>query len=414
MTADYKKELSVAIDILRKLRLPVNLIRYGGDVSPLDSGFRKNIGMQAEYETAVAIARLWADGNTIYKMCDRFRCGYFYFILPDDPELTYVVVGPYLTDDLSHDALLELSEQLGLDMKHFESLVEHFASMPVYTDPTVIMAVLTALAEVIYGGPEAFSVVDVNIEQLDNLPPIRRNDMPIEQDNILERMEQLEKRYAYEDELMETVARGLTQQAEQMLASVSQLSYQKRTHDLLRNMKNYCIICNTLLRKAAQNGGVHPLHLDRISSQYAQRTDSAATTEQANSLIIEMIRNYCRLVHSNSTRQYSAIVQKTMTYIDANLSGDLSLNMLAELMSVSPGYLSTIFHRETGATLADHISTRRMRAALHMLKTTRLQIQSIAQLSGYSDPNYFSKLFKRFYGITPQQYRKGQSVLPQD
>ena len=53
-----------------------------------------------------------------------------------------------------------------------------------------------------------------------------------------------------------------------------------------------------------------------------------------------------------------------------------------------------------------------MKAALQLLKSTQLQIQSIAQLSGYSDPNYFGKLFKRFYGMTPQQYRKEQFNPP--
>ena len=48
----------------------------------------------------------------------------------------------------------------------------------------------------------------------------------------------------------------------------------------------------------------------------------------------------------------------------------------------------------------------RMKNALHLLKTTRLQIQNIAQLCGIADPNYFTKLFKRFYGLTPTQFRK--------
>lgn len=49
-----------------------------------------------------------------------------------------------------------------------------------------------------------------------------------------------------------------------------------------------------------------------------------------------------------------------------------------------------------------------MKAALQLL-TTRLQIQTVAQLCGFNDPNYFSKQFKRFFGITPQQYQHSQS-----
>ena len=52
----------------------------------------------------------------------------------------------------------------------------------------------------------------------------------------------------------------------------------------------------------------------------------------------------------------------------------------------------------------------RMKAALQLLKSTRLQVQSIAQLCGYSDPNYFTRQFRRFYGVTPLQYRRDQPV----
>ena len=55
-----------------------------------------------------------------------------------------------------------------------------------------------------------------------------------------------------------------------------------------------------------------------------------------------------------------------------------------------------------------------MKAACHLLATTRLQVQTVAQLSGFADPNYFSKRFKQQYGITPAKYRQQQSVLHQE
>ena len=88
------------------------------------------------------------------------------------------------------------------------------------------------------------------------------------QDNVLQQMKQLEERYAYENELMDIVSKGLTQRAEVMMSSVSQLSYQSRTSDPLRNMKNYCIICNTLLRKAAEKGGEEGLY--RMALLYSE------------------------------------------------------------------------------------------------------------------------------------------------
>ena len=50
-----------------------------------------------------------------------------------------------------------------------------------------------------------------------------------------------------------------------------------------------------------------------------------------------------------------------------------------------------------------------MKAAIHLLQSTGLQIQTISQLCGCADPNYFSRLFKRHYGMTPGDFRRNQA-----
>ena len=412
LAAEYQRELDLTIAILRQMRLPVHLLRPKDSLQTLDSGFRKAIGLEEDYDTALRVSQLWSHEQTIYQIHDQFMCDYIYFHLPDTDEPADVVIGPYLTSEPDPSLYLEIADRLGLSVQQFRQHTDYFASLPVFYDLSAIFAVVTSLGEVLWGSPEAFRIVDVNYEQYLSAPGNHAQEAPIEQNNILQQMQQLEMHYAHESELMDIVSKGLLHKVEMVLPSITQMHFQNRTPDQLRNTKNYCIICNTLLRKAAQSGGVHPLYLDKLSSQYARQIETAHTVGKANALIGEMIRSYCRLVRSHAGRHYAVIVQKTLAYIDANLSGDLSLKKLAEMIHVSPGYLSSLFHRETGCTLADYITTQRMKAALQLLKSTQLQIQSIAQLSGYSDPNYFGKLFKRFYGMTPQQYRKEQFNPP--
>ena len=90
----------------------------------------------------------------------------------------------------------------------------------------------------------------------------------------------MEKRYAFENELMQAVSQGLIHKAELLLTSVNTQYFEKRVADSLRNVKNYCIIMNTLLRKAAEKGGVHPVYLDNMSSSYAQRIENLSSTEK--------------------------------------------------------------------------------------------------------------------------------------
>ena len=71
-----------------------------------------------------------------------------------------------------------------------------------------------------------------------------------------------------------------------------------------------------------------------------------------------------------------------------------------------------LFRKETGQTVTEFVNERRMRTGAHLLRTTRLQVQTIAQHCGVSDVNYFSKLFKKQYGVTPKQFREeGESPL---
>ena len=191
-----------------------------------------------------------------------------------------------------------------------------------------------------------------------------------------------------------------------MMGSFGELSFEERNPDALRNIKNYSIICNTLMRKAAQQGGVHPLYLDEISSDFARRIESVKHPEEARQLIPDMIRSYCRLVRKHAAENYSPLVRKAVLLVEADLTQDLSLSAVAAALNISPGYLSGLFHRETGRTLTEHVNEKRLEQGARLLRSGSMQIQTVAQHCGIPDVNYFSKLFKKQYGQTPREYRK--------
>ena len=235
--------------------------------------------------------------------------------------------------------------------------------------------------------------------------------IPVDPDKIsdedtLWKMRALEQRYAYENELIEAVAKGQSHKADMFLTTFSHLSFEQRSADPLRNTKNYCVIMNTLLRKAAEQGGVHPLHLDHTSSGFAFRIEQAVSMEAVGTILSEMFHTYCRLVRKKSLKGYSPPVQKAIALIDADLAGSLNLRTLAQSLSISSSYLSSLFKKETGQTLTDYIVARRMDLARQLLSKTKLQVQTVAQHCGILDVQYFSKLFKKATGMTPKEFRQ--------
>jgi len=160
------------------------------------------------------------------------------------------------------------------------------------------------------------------------------------------------------------------------------------------------------MRKAAEKGGVHPMHLDHLSSSFALRIESLASHTDHFELMLEMFRAYCRLVRKHTMQGLSPIVRKTVLMIESDLSANLTLATLAEAQNVSSGYLATIFKKETEKTVSEYIRKKRVKQAKHLLATTHLQVQTIALHCGIMDVQYFTKIFKKETGKTPKEYRE--------
>ena len=100
-----------------------------------------------------------------------------------------------------------------------------------------------------------------------------------------------------------------------------------------------------------------------------------------------------------------AVISKLKTYIEENLSGDLTRAVLAGQVYLSEDYITKLFIRETGQTLPNYITRRRMEKATRLLRTSSAPISRIAMEVGYSNFSYFSKNFRDYAGCTPNEYR---------
>lgn len=349
---------------------------------------------------------LQAESNVIYHLTTSYFGKYIYFRLPDQETSMVLVLGPYLSEELTYEQLLEQAEAYGAEPGQFQKIEKFFAGMPVLAADNPLFAILDTFAEHIWGSSNCYTLVEINQDDSKEYIPFPVWDDIPQAENSDWNIATLEMRYAHENELMQAVSLGQTHKAELLLSGFTNLSFERRLSDPVRNLKNYCIIMNTLLRKAAESGGVHPLYLDRISSDFARKIETVVSTEAVQTLMGEMFRNYCRLVKKNATQHYSPPVQKVILHINTNLSGDLSLKSLSATQNMNASYLSALFKKETGQTVTDYVNQMRVHQAERLLGTTKLQIQTVAQHCGISDVNYFSKIFKKYTGKSPIQYRK--------
>lgn len=109
---------------------------------------------------------------------------------------------------------------------------------------------------------------------------------------------------------------------------------------------------------------------------------------------------------SFKSREKKELVEGITKYLNENYVQDISLYTLSKNMYLSPVYISKIFKEVMGDSPINYLIQIRLSKAKELLENSKLSIKNIAKMVGYDDPYYFSKLYKKYYGISPNKTRK--------
>jgi two-component system response regulator YesN len=112
---------------------------------------------------------------------------------------------------------------------------------------------------------------------------------------------------------------------------------------------------------------------------------------------------------SKTKGRYRSVILKAREYIERSYGDqDISLHTVAAHVGISPNHLSTVFSQETGENFIEYLTRVRIERAKHLLSTTGMKSADIAYETGFSDPHYFSFIFKKNAGLSPREYRSGK------
>ena len=400
----YDAERQFLKNTCEKLRVRVAEIRQNATPNGwLAEGLEYLV--QANEYFSPSLEKQFADAQEriLYRAADMFGCCVLFLRLPKKQPPSLLVIGPYLEKPLGQEELYERAEQLHIPTNRLSALQTYYGRYVYLPEDSPLYAMVEVFAEHIWHGAENYTFLDGRPELFDESIRYRDTLSAVDPERA---MRMMEERYAFEGQLMDAVSKGLTHKAEMLFSGFSSAAFERRLSDSLRDLKNYAIIMNTLLRKAAQDGGVHPIYLDSLSSDFARRIEQVPEPSAMQGFMMEMFRSYCRLVRKHSMQGYSQPIQKTIIRIDSDLTADLSLRALADAQGINASYLSALFRRETGETITDYVNRKRVEFAMHLLSTTGLQVQTIAQHCGFADVHYFTKVFKKLTGETPRQLRE--------
>jgi AraC-like DNA-binding protein len=322
-----------------------------------------------------------------------------------------IVVGPYLLEEPSalmvRDILLE--NQLSISLMPI--MEQYYMSLPI-VGTFKAKNIAEFLGYLAVNMPQApskaldFTDINYNFQREYTLIPDsikQNNDHSIAHINA---------RYRSEKDMMSAIESGDLEKLEKIMAKEMYFFSKvpdRIPNDPLRSRKNLSFVTNTVLRIAAEKGGLHPVYIDSISRNFAIQIEKTTTIQQLTELRNKMYIEYCKAVRKLSIKKYNRVIIKAIDFIRMNLDQNLTLENIASAVESSPFKLSRQFKLETSQSITEYINKLRINESLKLMENENLSITDISQIVGFNDGNYFTKVFKKITGLTPSQYRNGKN-----
>lgn len=340
--------------------------------------------------------------NTIYEIHEPLQTSIVLFSLGD----SYVIIGPFANSEWNNLQSETVFASLGINISQLNAYKMYRCRYAIY-NPLLIHRVIAFLLGVSGKEMTDYSFVTVNkIHEITS--EIHHYD--IDAKTITD----VDRRYSIEKRLMDAMKDGKTIEAKSALAELLSTPSQRISFVNLAqfNPITSATILRTIIRIAAMQTSLPSVLIDTISQDYAQKLYSSTYTgglKRINEISIAFLNELCEKIDHIQNTAYSSLIRKAISYIDLNLGNDISLSKIAEDLSVSVGHLSKSFKEETGETVNHYITRSRINKAADMLVLTQFPIQDICAFVGYLDNNYFVKVFKSQYHMTPSEFRKKHS-----
>lgn len=164
-------------------------------------------------------------------------------------------------------------------------------------------------------------------------------------------------------------------------------------------------ILNILFHHYDQQAGTGA-GLEKLLSNF-NLPDHINSLSEIRQQVTEMILECIRADHAPEANARSKM-QLAIRYIQEHYNENISVNDLAEQYNMSPNYFSSVFKKEMGSSPVSYITQLRMKKSMELLERSDLSVVDIARKVGYDEGQYFFRVFKKYTGMTPLNYREGR------
>lgn len=218
--------------------------------------------------------------------------------------------------------------------------------------------------------------------------------------------------YDKEVAFYESVRTGNYEMAKFLSTPLCSEGYGILSKDPLRNIKYHLIVSVAMITRFCIEGGMPSEDAYNLSDKLINRTDEAQSIEEVHKLHAETIELFCNGMYEIRLRGvYSLQIVKAIDFIKGHISEKIGINEIADYLNISVPYLSRLFKAETGENISEYIIKRKIESALIMLKYSNKSIADISAHLNFSSQSYFTKVFRRYAGLTPKEYKNSNFFI---
>ena len=322
-----------------------------------------------------------------------------------------IVIGPSRRTPMTNHDLRKLAFTCNLDfaqVEAFSAAMRSLVQMPLGS----LVQILCTMNYVLNG--EKRSLEDVTIydfEQVE-LETLIQNERF---DKHYEKQIEYEPREAHntltlEQSLMQMIEKGDVGALCEWLSHAPSVRGGVIANDALRQLKNTFIVTATLASRAAIKGGMEAEDALSLSDDYIRKCELMGGVDSIVNLQYHMVLDYTRRVERvRLGKNPSKLLMQVTNYVQHNLSRPLDVDDLAKTLFISRTHLASRFKQETGMTLTDFILGEKVEEAKRLLRYSDKSLTLIANYLGFSSQSHFTRIFKKYSGQTPREYRENNT-----
>ena len=391
------------------IRLPIQAIDENGEFLSISGSINNFCNCFQKYLPAgdtcdkmhVNAAKRAVDlGEPYIFSCHADLCHIVFPLINNQTFLGSILVGPFLMDEPDSLLVSGISKHYHISTEESLELYDEIREIPVI--PPAMVNHISRLLYFLFSNliDEGKKLLKYNNQKL------------IQQSRINESIQRYKfvesntNTYPYEleQELMTKARLGDSQNANALLTELLGYVFFSEGNSL-EVVKSRAVELCSLLSRSAIEGGAPTDSILKLNNEFLKNIQQITTLESLCFKLQEIVETFSTTMFHSIPSKNGDLIKKSILYISQNFNRRITLDETAEHVHLNPSYFSTLFKQSTGSSFKEYLNMVRVEESKRLLSNTDFSIIDIAVAVGFDDQSYFSKVFKKYTGITPKQYR---------